>query len=299
MENQLVFDGNQGVAQPAGDILNIIGDGVNITVIARGNTLLITQGDCPVLSDVSVKKISLPKTNPSASEGALYVDGKLFMHSFSTGGASVYLGPSCGNASNGSQSNVVVGVNGLNKANNANFNTVMGESMNNFVQGNFNSSLGYGSLMNLKNGSANVALGAQAGAHLDSSSYNVLVGANAGLNYSSGESNNVIVGNTCGSSDESNVVRLGNDGSSPGVPASAKVYVYGIAHNIVSSEQPVYINTQTGQLGTQSSSQKVKANVKQMSSASDLLHKLNPVTFNYKGVADDVTHFGLKALWHG
>lgn len=294
MENQLVFDGNRGTSTSAGDIINIIGDGINIQTICRANTILITAGDNPVVNGITSKKISLPRTNTGGSEGAVYVEDKIFIHSFSVGSPSVYIGIESGNSSFASESNIGIGYQSLSQASGANFNIAIG-SLPSLVSGNLNSGIGYQSLYKLKNGSGNTSLGALSSYNSNGAFFNTTLGANAGINYSADESYNIIVGCNAGVSGESQVVRVGNDGSVKGCPASKKSFIYGIANNVIDYAVPVYLNPQTGQLGTQGSSKEIKTNIKDISSGSELLYKLSPVSFNFKDIIDDVVHYGFLA----
>lgn len=294
MANELVFDGNQGIATAAGDIINIIGDGINIKTIAKNNTVLITAGDNPGVSSLTTKKISLPKTNPDYSEGALYVDGKVFLHNFSLSGTSTYMGMDAGaNSANSSDANLGIGYQALKSVSSASMNVAVSNALSSLVSGNMNIAVGWQSMSKASNSNSNVAIGTFCAQNMTNGNNNVLLGNSSGLNYSGAESGNIVIGSNPGVTGESNVIRIGHDGSMPGLNPSQKAFMNGIAGNVVDNALPVYINTQTGQLGTQSASVEAKVNVKDISSSSDLLYKLRPISFNYKG--SDNTHFGFIA----
>lgn len=294
MANELVFDGNQGIAVAAGDIINIIGDGINIKTIAKNNTMLITAGDNPAVSSIYTKRLSLPKTNPDYSEGVLYVDGKVFLHNFSLSGTSTYVGMESGCATtNSSDANVGIGYQALKNASSASMNVAISNALSSLVSGNQNVAIGWQSMSKSTNSNGNVSVGNSSGMNLVNGNNSVLLGTNSGLNYSSNESGNIIVGGNPGMTGESNTIRIGHDGTIPGLPASQKAFMTGIVGNVVDNGMPVYINTQTGQLGTQSASVTSKVNVKDVSSSSDLLYKLRPVSFSFKG--SNNTSFGLIA----
>jgi len=295
MSNKLVFDGNQGVATPAGDIINIIGDGINVQTACKANTVLITAGKNPVVKSLTTQKISLPLTNLDGSEGVVYVNGKTFIHSFSVGAPSLYIGIDAGSVSLPSESNVGIGYQSLSQASGANGNVAI-SSLSHLVSGNFNTGLSFQSLSKLKEGTGNTSVGAFSASNLNSGAFfNTTIGTSAGSNYSSSQSFNVILGCNAGKENDSYTVRIGNDGSVAGCPASQRAFIYGVAGNVCESEVPVYINTKTGQLGTQSSTIQKKINIKDISSSSELLYNLKPVSFNYKGIQDDVVHYGLLA----
>lgn len=288
----IIFDGNQGVAVAAGGILNIIGDGVNTQSLCKGNTVLITLGDSPAVYSMNLKKLSLPKTNPSGAEGVIEINGKPFLHTFNAGVESIYIGTNSGNTINPSNFNIVIGSNSLSQSTNSHFNTALG-SLQELVTGSYNTSVGASSLTHLKTGNGNVTIGMGVATNLSSGSHNILIGTNCAANYSSAESNNIVLGNAVAQADESNVVRIGNDGYAPGVPLSEKVYIYGIKNAPIESPLPVYIDANTHQLGTQSSSKTQKTNVKELSSASQALYAMKPISFNYKNSTEN--HFGFLA----
>lgn len=292
MENQLTFDGNQGIAQSAGDIINIIGDGINITTTARGNTVLINSGANPVVNSINAQTISFPTT--LSSQGIVYVNGKTFLHSFSTGSPSVYLGSESGNTGYASEGNVAIGSRVLCNSNGASFNTSL-NGLQSLVTGKINVVGGYLSFGRIVHGDGNVGLGSYVGGSLEASYYNTFLGSGSGSYYQGAESYNIILGCSSGVVGDEGVIRIGNDGSISEAKKSTKVFIQGIAGNVTGSELPVFVNTKTGQLVTQSSSKESKTNIKDVSSMSDLLHKLKPVSFNFKDVVDGVTHYGLLA----
>jgi hypothetical protein len=162
-------------------------------------------------------------------------------------------------------------------------NTSLGSTaLSNLHTGNQNTALGYGAMANSSpDESANVAVGFNAGTSLSGNS-NTLVGFQAGLTLASGntavgasallscegnfnlalgngagtlytttESNNVLL-NNIGVAGESNVMRLGNQGSGSG--QQNKAFVAGIIGVTTSNSQLVTVDSTSGQLGAVSES---------------------------------------------
>ena len=121
---------------------------------------------------------------------------------------------------------------------------------------------------------------------------NTCIGVDAGLNYSTGsESNNILLGAAVlGTASESNVIRIGNNGSGSG--QQNKCFVAGIAGITVTGS--AVLCSATGQLGDVSSSIRFKENIESIIDSSDL-YGLNPVSFNYKYEEEKTLHYGLIA----
>lgn len=109
--------------------------------------------------------------------------------------------------------------------------------------------VGRNSLRENKNGTDqgfNTALGYDSGRHLATGQYNLLLSHNAGDAYTGAESSNIILMNS-GTAAESNVIRIGTQGTGDGEQDTC--YVAGIAGSWVSNQQAVVIDSATGQLG--------------------------------------------------
>jgi hypothetical protein len=141
------------------------------------------------------------------------------------------------------------------------------------VGGNNNTAFGYETLLNNNSGIENVAVGDTALGGNTAGSYNIGIGEGAGGNNQTG-SYNIEIG-ASGTSSESGVIRIGTSGD------QTSFYAQGIDGVTVSSGVPVYINS-SGQLGTVNSSIRFKEDVHDMSTASDGLMRLRPVTYRYK-----------------
>jgi hypothetical protein len=122
-------------------------------------------------------------------------------------------------------------------------------------------------------GGNNTASGVQALQSNTTGSNNIALGSLAGSNLTTG-SNNIDIGNT-GVAVESDTIRIG-DAQTRAFIAGIRGVTTGFATAI-----PVLIDT-NGQLGTASSSRRVKDDIADMGEASRTLMKLRPVTFHYK-----------------
>jgi hypothetical protein len=169
--------------------------------------------------------------------------------------------------------------------------------------GSINTAIGYQSLNSNTLGAQNTAVGAHALAVSATAASNTAVGNQALANYTGGAGGNTALGNGAGFNltsgggnmylgnegvdGESGTVRLGS-GS-----VHTRLFVAGVLNSTVTGA-PVLISG-TAQLGIAPSSARFKEEIRDMAGASDRLLELRPVTFRYKGHADDPTQFGLIA----
>ena len=151
-----------------------------------------------------------------------------------------------------------------------------------------NTADGFLALENNNTGHDNTAQGFQALKSNTTGSNNIAIGSSAGSALTTG-SNNIDI---CafGSAGESNTVRLGKIG------LQTSCYIQGIYHATASSGIPVVVNS-NGQLGTTTSSERFKEEIKPMDKASEAILGLKPVTFRYKKELDPdgIPQFGLVA----
>jgi Chaperone of endosialidase len=139
-------------------------------------------------------------------------------------------------------------------------------------------------------GSSNTAIGASALIFNKTGSDNVAIGMAAGSNLTTG-SNNIDIGfNVDGLAGESNTIRIGKSGT------QTKTVIAGIRGTTIANGQPVVINS-NGQLGTVTSSERFKDQIKSMDKVSESILNLKPVTFRYKEEFDPegIPQFGLIA----
>jgi hypothetical protein len=148
-----------------------------------------------------------------------------------------------------------------------------------------NTSLGVNALYANTTGANNVAVGFGALKSLTGhSSGNIALGTNAGFATKSGN-NNIYIGHSgISGAGESNVTRIGH--------VQTKVFVAGIK-GVPLKGASVVVNA-AGQLGVVASSARYKTNIRSLSSASDKLAQLRPVSYEYK-TEPGATHYGLIA----
>jgi hypothetical protein len=138
-----------------------------------------------------------------------------------------------------------------------------------------NTANGSGSLFSMNNGWGNTASGYHALYSNISGHNNVAVGHMAGL-YLTG-SNNIDIGNQ-GTGGESNTIRIGD--------AQNRAFIAGISGRTASGGVQVYINS-SGQLGTLTSSERFKQDIKSIDAVSEKLWQLRPVSFRYNEAAEN------------
>jgi len=155
-------------------------------------------------------------------------------------------------------------------------NTAMGAgALHLSVGGGDNTAVGFNALGSEVNGISNVAVGSGALANA-THGFNIAVGADAGS----------AVTTALG------VIAIGTSGDNVGFSCFIG-NIRGVTTNIADAI-PVVIDSH-GQLGTLSSSQRFKKEIKPMEKASEAILALKPVTFHYKKDAKDTPQFGLIA----
>jgi hypothetical protein len=140
-------------------------------------------------------------------------------------------------------------------------------------------------------GNDNTAIGVAALSHNTFGSSNIAIGSNAGINLTAGD-NNIDIGNE-GVAGEENTIRIGGPLGVGG--AQPRTFITGISGTAVTGA-PVVVNA-NGQLGVAASSARFKEQIKPMDQASEAIHALKPVTFQYKKELDpeSIPQFGLVA----
>jgi hypothetical protein len=147
---------------------------------------------------------------------------------------------------------------------------------------------GVSALQNNTSGSQNTAEGDDALSGNTTGKSNIALGASAGANLTTG-SNNIDIGNG-GVAGESNNIRIGTVGT------QKATFIAGIHGVTVAGGVGVVVGT-NGQLGTTTSSERFKDEIKPMDKASEAILALQPVTFHYKHELDPdgIPQFGLIA----
>jgi hypothetical protein len=162
------------------------------------------------------------------------------------------------------------------------------QALNSNTIGGGNTAMGFQALFSNTTGNQNAAVGEDALSGNTTGHDNIALGYGCGGSVTTG-SNNIDIGNKGVAGDDS-TIRIGTSqiatfiagisGAGQGGPAAA-----------------VFINTDTGQLGTAapSSSRRFKKEIKPMDQTSEAILGLKPVTFQYKGDSKGTPQFGLIA----
>ncbi len=153
--------------------------------------------------------------------------------------------------------------------------------------GNNNTANGGGALSGNTTGSNNTADGVNALLNNRLGDQNIALGSSAGSNTTG--SNNIDIGNV-GIRGESNRIRIGTLGN------HTDTFIAGISGVTVAEGVAVIIDA-NGQLGTVTSSERYKDEIKPMENASEAILALKPVIFRYKKKLDPsgIPQFGLVA----
>jgi hypothetical protein len=184
--------------------------------------------------------------------------------------------------------NTATGEAALNKNTTGFGNTATGSlALANNTLGVFNTAVGDLALFGNGSGDGNTAIGANALGNTTGFS-NIGIGLEAGLNHTVG-SNNICIGNS-GVVGESSTIRIGTVG------IQTATFVAGISGTTSSGGVAVFVNG-NGQLGTATSSRRVKEDIREIAGESDGLMRLRPVAFRYKAQIDPtgLTQYGLIA----
>jgi endosialidase-like protein len=152
-----------------------------------------------------------------------------------------------------------------------------------------NTAIGAEALFRSINDHDNTAIGESALSNKErSGSGNIALGVAAGSNLHDGD-NNIYIGNG-GARDESNTIRIGSPGT------HTATFIAGISEVTVAGGVEVVVDS-NGQLGTVTSSERFKDDIKPMDKSSEAILALQPVTFRYKHEFDPdaIPQFGLVA----
>jgi hypothetical protein len=163
------------------------------------------------------------------------------------------------------------------------------------TDGNNNTANGASALFHNTTGSFNTADGDDALVANTVGNSNTAVGIDA-LDGNSTGNNNVALGFLAGANvtTANNVICIGEDVGGANVDDTCFIGNIRGVTTAISDAVPVVIDS-TGQLGTQSSSQRSKKDIKPMESTSNSILDLKPVTFHYKSDQSNTPQFGLIA----
>jgi hypothetical protein len=160
--------------------------------------------------------------------------------------------------------------------------------------GSFNTAIGDSALFNNATGTQNTAVGISALLSNTGGASNTAVGLDALLNNTTGNSN-IAIGTGAGSSisTANSVICIG---LAVGENASNTTWIANVfgTTTLSGTTQPVIVSN-TGQLGTVSSSRRFKKQIKPIDESSESILALKPVTFCYKTDKTNTPQFGLVA----
>jgi len=191
--------------------------------------------------------------------------------------------------------NTAIGASALQTNATGDRNTATGEStLQNNTTGFSNTAIGEGALFQNTIGFSNTAIGHNALAVNTTGVNNTAIGDSA-LFFSTGTKNTALgIGAGNGITTATNVICIG--ASVFGADVDNSCFIGNIRHVTTQNGDaiPVVIDS-AGQLGTASSSQRFKKEIKPIDTASEAILNLKPVTFHYKTDKNDTPQFGLIA----
>ncbi len=224
-------------------------------------------------------------TSYEGSVNAVFGDQSLFNNT--TGYFNVAMGHQALYSNTTGARNVAIGLNAEHYGSAGNYDTAVGyRAMFDNGSGTHNTAVGALAMEGLLGspGSDNTALGDHALA-LKTGSGNIAIGARAGNFGSVGASDDILIGNDI-EVPGSNTIQIGT-------PNQTKTYIAGIRGATTSLNDAVGVVIDgNGQLGTVSSSRRLKQDIRDMGDATDKLYALRPVTFRYRQYVEDAVREG-------
>ena len=162
----------------------------------------------------------------------------------------------------------------------------------NLTTGTRNTAIGFWALNTNTTGGKNTAIGFQALVDNTTGTNNIALGYAAGV-FTAGD-NNIHIGNV--GAEESDTIRIGTVAGRGIRDFQSNTYIAGISGVTIAGGVPVIIDA-NGHLGSTTSSERFKDEVKPMDKASEAILVLKPVTFHYKKELDPdgIPQFGLVA----
>ena len=231
--------------------------------------------------------LALPAAAAGGTAGVISIGVARFVHNF--GNNSTFVGANAGNFTlipDATNNNTGIGTDALSGLNSGTGNTAVGTgAQRDNVSGIFNTAAGEGALLANLIGNRNTGIG-EGALIFSTGSDNIALGSRAGDALTTG-SNNIDIGNV-GVAGESGTIRIGNT-QTKAFLAGVRNVATGVADGLA-----VLIDS-TGQLGTTSSSARVKRDIIDMSDVSTALQKLRPVSFFYCNDTVGIRQYGLIA----
>lgn len=209
--------------------------------------------------------------------------------STSDANGNMYIGAGAGNTTTSGTFNTCLGFGaGPLITSGANNTGIGGNVLNACTSGANNAGMGSSCLFKNTTGFQNLAIGTGALQQITTGSNNVCLGYLAGFSYTGAEANNIVIGGSViGTVGESNVIRIGTQGT------QTATFIAGINGATVTGT--AVLASTAGQLGTIVSSLKYKENVQDMGDVSSPIMQCRPVTFTYREDKTNHTHYGLIA----
>lgn len=215
-----------------------------------GTPITIIDGDTGSISGSTVTIYADNAANNSGSTVKFVNSGTISTLDVSDASFNTMIGNLAGNTSGAFTETTGLGYQAGTALTSGSLNTFIGlQAGKSATIGDDNTLIGATSGGSLTTGSNNTTLGQDTLNNLVTGGFNTIIGCQSGSNYSSSESDNIIIGNS-GNSGESNVIRLGSQGTGTGL--QNKCFVAGIVGVTVSNQEFVTINSATGQLGVTS-----------------------------------------------
>lgn len=238
-----------------GTVTNLTGNSGGALSPTAGNFNILTANSTPVFAgsgstltlDFSLTNLCLGTSFPSITSAVsnVVIGGLSTGNAITSGSTNVIIGASTAISMTTGGNSVIIGSAACNTATNINQSVVIGN-------GAFSAYTGSAS-------SRNTCVGYTSGSGLLTGTNNLFLGVSAGNNYTTSESSNICL-MSAGTVGESNVIRIGDQGSSSG--QQNKCYIAGITAVTVAGSAPVAVDTngQLSSLGFGTSGQVLKSN---------------------------------------
>jgi hypothetical protein len=218
--------------------------GATVQFVGSGSTMVLNMVDSN--DNLMIGRVAGNTSESGANNVGL---GTGAMQSLTSGSDNVGVGYLALDHLTSGSDNTAVGYGALQSVTTNSLNTGVGYDALAQCTGSNNAAFGATTLGDLTTGGYNTGCGEASLPDLTTGSYNICLGYSSGVSYSGSESSNICIGNN-GTASESNVIRIGTQGS--GSAQQDACYIAGIVGVTVSNQEFVTINSSTGQLGVTS-----------------------------------------------
>jgi len=185
--------------------------------------------------------------------------------------------------------NTLIGFNAGNGIKTNTNNTFVGANSGKVATSTSNTLVGASAGLVLTTGTGNSIVGANTGSSITTGSNNILAGPSTGNGLVAG-SNNIYLASALALADESNTVRIGNNGT------QTNCFIQGIFNSVINAASAQFVQVDSsGKLGTSLSSREYKENIESLKPLGDKILDLNPVSFSYKHDPEHYITYGLIA----